>query len=154
MSEMISTTVAGIELKTDEQANPVTPDWLGEVLLVGKYWRVTGLLDRLQTQVKIHRGRMGQYEVCDFVLLLLAYAISGLDTLQSFFEQLESVQSIVMSVWQRQHCPVASTLSRFLQAIDSGTLEQLRTLFEADLLEYGFAPVNSGGLIDRSDNPF
>ncbi|MBI4782407.1 MAG: hypothetical protein HY785_13980 [Oscillatoriophycideae cyanobacterium NC_groundwater_1537_Pr4_S-0.65um_50_18] len=97
---------------------------------------------------------MGQYEVCDFVLLLLAYAVSGLDTLQSFFEQLKSVQSIVMSVWQRQHCPVASTLSRFLQAIDSGALEQLRTLFEADLLEHGFAPIDSGGLIDRAGNRF
>ena len=61
MSEMISTTVAGIELKADEQANPVTPSWLGEVLLVGEYWRMTGLLDRLQTQVKVNRGRMGQY---------------------------------------------------------------------------------------------
>ncbi|MBI4782406.1 MAG: hypothetical protein HY785_13975 [Oscillatoriophycideae cyanobacterium NC_groundwater_1537_Pr4_S-0.65um_50_18] len=54
MSEMISTTVAGIELKADEQANPVTPSWLGEVLLVGEYWRMTGLLDRLQTQVKVN----------------------------------------------------------------------------------------------------
>jgi len=46
MSEMSSTTIAGIELKTDERANPVTPSWLGEVLLVGEYWRMTGLLDR------------------------------------------------------------------------------------------------------------
>lgn len=154
MSEIISTTVAGVELKADEQANPVTPSWLGEVLLMGEYWRMTGLLDRLQTQVKVNRGRMGQYEVCDFVLLLLAYAVSGLDTLESFFEQLKSVQSIVMSVWQRQHCPVASTLSRFLQAIDSGALEQLRTLFAADLLEHGFAPADSGGLIDRAGDRF
>lgn len=154
MSEMISTTVAGIELQADEQANPVTPCWLSEVLLVGEYWRRTGLLDRLQTQVKVNRGRMGHYEVCDFVLLLLAYAVSGLDTLQSFFEQIKSVQSIVMSVWQRQHCPVASTLSRFLQAIDSAALEQLRTLFEADLLEHGFAPADSGGLVDRAGNRF
>ena len=137
MSEIISTTVGGIELTANEQANPVTPSWLGEVLLIGEYWRVTGLLDRLQTQVRVNRGRMGQYEVCDFVLLLLAYAVSGLDTLEEFFEQLKCVQSIVMSVWQRQHCPVASTLSRFLRDIDPSALEQLRTLFEADLFEHG-----------------
>jgi len=155
MSEItIGTTVAGIELTTDEQGNPVTPSWLGEVLLVAEYWRMTGLLDRLQTQVRVNRGRMGQYEVCDFVLLLLAYAVSGLNTLQGFFEQLKSVKSVVMSVWQRQHCPVASTLSRFLQDIDLGALEQLRTLFEADLLEHGFAPVDSGGLRDRAGNHF
>jgi hypothetical protein len=84
MSETISTTVAGIELKANEQANPVLLNWLGEVLLVGECWRTTGLLDRLQTQVRVNRGRIGEYEVGDFVLLLLAYAVSGLDTLQNF----------------------------------------------------------------------
>lgn len=45
MSEIISsTTVAGIELTTTEQANPAVPTWLGEVLLLGEYWRTTGLL--------------------------------------------------------------------------------------------------------------
>lgn len=154
MSETIDTTVAGIKLTTNEQANLVTPSWLGEVLLVGEYWRTTGLLDRLQTQVRVNRGRMGQYEVCDFVLLLLAYAVSGLSTLQNFFEQLKSVKSIVMSVWQRQRCPVASTLSRFLDDIDPSALEQLRTLFEADLLEHGFGSTHMGGLVDRAGNQF
>lgn len=154
MSETIGTTVAGIELTTNEQANPVTPSWLGEVLLVGEYWRTTGLLERLQTQVRVNRGRMGQYEVCDFVLLLLAYAVSGLDTLQSFFEQLKSVKSIVMSVWQRQHCPVASTLSRFLADIEPTALEQLRMLFESDLMEHGFNRTQNGRLVDRAGNHF
>lgn len=154
MSEIISTTVAGIELTTNEQANPVTPSWLGEVCLIGEYWRVTGLLDRLKTQVRVNRGRMGQYEVCDFVLLLLAYAVSGLGTLEEFFEQLKRVKSIVMSVWQRQHCPVASTLSRFLRDIDPSALEQLRTLFEADLFEHGFRSSQQGGLVDRAGNHF
>lgn len=153
MSETISTTVAGIELTADEQANRVIPSWLGEVLLVGEYWRATGLLDRLQTQVRVNRGRMGQYEVCDFVLLLLGYAVSGLDTLEAFFEQLKSVQAIVMSVWQRQRCPVASTLSRFLGDIEPSALEQLRCLFETDLLEHGFNSTHRGGLVDRTGNP-
>src|SRR5579883_3293921 len=127
MSElMISTTVAGIELTTDEQANPATPGWLGEMLLLGEYWRRTGLLDRLRTEVKVNRGRMGQYQVCAFVLVLLSYAVSGVATLQTFFEELTSVQAVMMSVWQRQRCPVASTLSRFLEAIDTTALEQLR----------------------------
>ncbi|MDZ4872122.1 MAG: hypothetical protein CLLPBCKN_006714 [Chroococcidiopsis cubana SAG 39.79] len=155
MSEItIGTTVAGIELRTDGQANPVAPTWLGEVLLLGEYWRTTGLLERLQTQVRVNRGRMGQYEVCDFVLLLLAYAVSGVETLQNFFEQLTSVQSVVMSVWQRQQCPVASTLSRFLGDIEPTALEHLRTLFESDLLEHGFNRTQNGGLVDRAGNHF
>lgn len=155
MSEIfISTTAAGIELMADENANPATPSWLAEVLLLGEYWRATGLLERLGTQVRVNRGRMGRYEVCDFVLLLLAYAVSGLATLQSFFEELEPVLSIVMSVWQRQHCPVASTLSRFLRDVDAAALEQLRTLFEADLREHGFDQTQNGGLIDRAGERF
>lgn len=155
MSEtIISSTVAGIELSTNEQPQPVIPSWLGEVLLLGEYWRTTGLLDRLQTQVKVNRGRMGQYEVCDFVLLLLAYAVSGVDTLKEFFEQLKNVQPVVMSMWQRQQCPVASTVSRFMADIDSNALEQLRTLFEADLLEHGFGQTKNGGLIDRAGETF
>ena len=39
-------TLAGIELTTNEQANPVEPPWLAEVLLLGEYWRRSGLLDR------------------------------------------------------------------------------------------------------------
>jgi len=53
-------TVAGLELIATEQPNPVTPPWLAEVLLLGEYWRRTGLLDRLRTEVKVNRGRMGQ----------------------------------------------------------------------------------------------
>jgi hypothetical protein len=147
-------TVAGIEFTATEPANPVTPSWLAEVLLLGEYWRRTGLLDRLRTDVKVNRGRMGQYEVCDFVLLLLAYAVSGVETLQRFFEQLDSVKPVLMSVWQRQQCPVASTLSRFLRDITPMALEQLRTLFESDLLVHGFEPPQSGGLVDRAGNPF
>ncbi|MBN8564994.1 MAG: hypothetical protein J0L70_31275 [Leptolyngbya sp. UWPOB_LEPTO1] len=108
------------------------------------------MCNALQQQVKVSRGRMGQYEVCDFVLLLLAYAISGVETLKEFFVQLASVESVVLSVWQRQQCPVASTVSRFLSAIEGPSVEQLRTLFEADLLEHGFDCDHNGGLLDRT----
>lgn len=151
MSEiMLNSTEAGIELTTHLDDNPATPSWLAEVLLLGEYWRTTGLLDRLQQQVKVSRGRMGQYEVCDFVLLLLAYAVSGLETLKEFFVQLASVKSVVLSVWQRQQCPVASTVSRFLSAVECSAVEQLRMLFEADLLEQGFDCNHNGGLRDRT----
>jgi hypothetical protein len=132
MSEiMLNSTEAGIELTTYPNDNPATPPWLAEVLLLGEYWHTTGLLDRLQQQVKVSRGRMGQYEVCDFVLLLLAYAISGVETLKEFFVQLASVEAVVLSVWQRQRCPVASTVSRFLSAI-----EQNRELCRADFEDH------------------
>ena len=103
MSEIrLNSTEAGIDLTSSPNENRALPSWLGEVLLLGEYWRTTGLLERLQQQVKVSRGRMGQYEVCDFVLLLLAYAVSGVATLKEFFIQLSNVESVVLSVWQRQ----------------------------------------------------
>lgn len=151
MSEiMLNSTEAGIELTSCPEENRATPVWLAEVLLLEEYWRSTGLLERLQQQVKVSRGRMGQYEVCDFVLLLLAYAVSGVSTLKELWIQLKPVESIVLSAWQRQQCPVASTVSRFLSAIEVPTVEQLRTLFAADLLEHGFDCDHKGGIQDRT----
>ncbi len=94
------------------------PSWLPEALLLGEWWRTTGLLEQLQQQVRVSRGRMGHYEVCDFVLLLLAYAVSGEASLATFFKALTPVKDLVMAVWGRARCPVASTLSRFLDAVE------------------------------------
>jgi hypothetical protein len=145
----LSFTLAGLEITTTEQPNPAIPTWLAEALLVGQYWHQSGLLARLQQQVRVSRGRMGRYEVCDFVLLLLAYAVSGVETLKLFFEQLESIQPVLMSVWKRDQCPVAATLSRFLAAVDDSAVEQLRHLFEADLLEHPIEMAAAMGLTDR-----
>jgi Rhodopirellula transposase DDE domain len=100
---------------------------------VGQYWQSSGLLASLQQQVHVNRGRMGHYEVYDFILLLLAYAVSGLDTLVEFFEQLKSVSSVLMAAWGRNQCTVAATLSRFLAAVTADSVEALRTLLETDL---------------------
>ena len=79
MSEKtISFTVAGLELCANEEEKRSIPTWLAEALLVGQYWQSSGLLNHLNERVKVNRGRMGQYEVCDFVLVMLAYAVSGL----------------------------------------------------------------------------
>ena len=132
----VNLTVAGLEMNLTEQPNPAIPTWLAEALLLGQYWQRCGLLERLQHQVHVNRGRMGKYEVCDFIWLLLAYAVSGLESLEAFFEQLSSVAPVLMAVWGRQQCPVASTLSRFLADIDTDAVEALRELFESALLEH------------------
>ncbi|NJP12651.1 MAG: hypothetical protein HC866_26945 [Leptolyngbyaceae cyanobacterium RU_5_1] len=45
-------------------------------------------------------------------------------------------------------------LSRFLSDINTAALEQLRTLFESDLLVHGFEQTQSCGLVDRAGNQF
>jgi hypothetical protein len=75
--------------------------------------------------------------------------VSGLTSLEAFFEQLSSVASVLMAVWGRQHCPVASTLSRFLADVDNDAVEALRELFESSLLEH--SPIDPElGVSDRS----
>ena len=151
MSEnSISFIAAGVELQANEQDNLAAPSWLTEALLVGQYWQSSGLLSDLVTQVQVSRGRMGQYEVCDFVLLMLAYAVSGLPSLAEFYRALIPVKSLLMAVWGRQRCPVASTLSRFLADIDAGAVALLRTLFETDLHRPVSPLLQQLGLRDRT----
>ena len=152
MSEKtISFTVAGLELCANEEERRSIPTWLAEAVLVGQYWQSSGLLEHLNKRVKVNRGRMGQYEVCDFVLVMLAYAVSGLPSLAEFYRELvEPFKSVLMAVWGRKRCPVASTLSRFLTDVDEETVEQLRELFEEDL-HRGMAPeLKQLGLTDRT----
>lgn len=142
---------AAVRLLTTEKLDTLPPPWLAEALLVAQLWRTTGLVDRLQQQVRLERGRMGRYLLCDFVLVLLAYALSGEPSLQTFYHHLQPVAPLLMAVWQRQHLPHRSTLSRFLAAIGPQTLEQLRSLFLADLNQSGLQTAQCGGLFDRTE---
>lgn len=47
----VDSPVAGIEFVTTVQPNPVIPTWLPEALVLGEWWRSTGLLEQLQQQV-------------------------------------------------------------------------------------------------------
>jgi hypothetical protein len=69
---------------TIAQDNPRIPSWFGKAVLLGKYWWESGLVSHLE-EVRVVRGRMGQYEVQDFVLMLNSYAISGEKSLADFY---------------------------------------------------------------------
>jgi len=45
----------------------------------------------------VERGRMGQYEVMDFVLLLISYAVSGERTIADFYRAIAPVKTVLMS---------------------------------------------------------
>jgi hypothetical protein len=67
----------GVEIEAVAEDNRRIPSWFGEAVLLGKYWWESGLVGYLEAEVRVERGRMGQDEVPDFVLLLNSYAISG-----------------------------------------------------------------------------
>src|SRR5437764_9759001 len=85
-------------------------------------------------QGRLPRARFGQYDLIDFVVVLIGYAVSGEPTLQAFYERLSPFVEAFMALFGRDQLPHRSTLSRFLAALDEATVEALRTLFLKHLL--------------------
>ena len=108
---------------------PSTPSWLGEVAVVAHVFSQLGLQKAIEERVRFARARMGNYEVIDFVVMLIGYAVSGERTLQSFYQRLLPFAEPFMALFGRANLPHPATLSRFLAALDQAPVEALRTLF-------------------------
>ena len=116
-----------------------------------KYWNNAGILKAIQEQVRFARARFGTYELIDFVVVLIGYALSGESTLLAFYERLAPFASSFMALFGRNQLPHRSTLSRFLAALDQSTVEALHTRFQEDVLARKPFP-SPGGLCDRTGN--
>ena len=147
---MTSIASAAVSIQTSPQSVPSTPSWFGEVAVVAHFLTRLGLLSSIGTEVRFARRRFGQYEVLDFVAVLIGYALSGEPTLHTFYERLQPFSTPFMALFGRNQLPHRSTLSRFLAAIDPPTVEALRTLFLQDLLARPLEGAQSGGLWDRT----
>jgi hypothetical protein len=139
-----------VDIHTTPVPQPSIPHWFAEIVLVAGYLRSHGLLDALSTQVHLVRKRFGHYEVLDFLALLFGYAISGERTLQAFFDRLQPFAEPFMALFERGTLPHRSTLSRFLAAIDSPCLQDLRAVFSTSSFLWGWTQETIGGLWDRS----
>ncbi|GAC1347408.1 MAG: hypothetical protein NVSMB27_12750 [Ktedonobacteraceae bacterium] len=113
---------------------PSTPSWLGEVAVLAHVLSQLGLQKAIEERVRFARARMGDYEVIDFVVMLLGYAVSGERTLTAFYQRLLPFAGAFMALFGRADMPHPATLSRFLAALDQATVEALRTLFQEDLV--------------------
>lgn len=138
-----------VDLQTDPTDVPALPDWFGEVAVLAQHLTHRGTLEGLCHEVHLARGRMGDYEVIDFVALLFGYAASGERTLEAYFDRLIPFASPFMALFGREHLPHRSTLSRFLAALDTPCLDALRSCFEHDLVQRGPTGEACGGLLDR-----
>ena len=52
---------------------PSTPSWLGEVAVLAHVFNQLGLQKAIDERVRFARARMGDYEVIDFVVMLMGY---------------------------------------------------------------------------------
>jgi hypothetical protein len=122
---------------------------MGEVAAFAQVLSHTGMLKAIQDQVRFARARFGTYDLIDFVVVLVGYAVSGEPTLKAFYERLAPFAEPFMALFGWNQLPHRSTLSRFLAALNQPTVEALRTLFQKDLLAR--KPFSSpGGLFDRT----
>jgi hypothetical protein len=142
-------THSSVDIHISPESVPSLPSWFGEVAIVAQVFTSSGLLDAIKQRVRFTRPRFGTYEVIDFVVVLLGYAISGEPTLLAFYDRLTLFASLFMALFDRQKLPHRSTLSRFLAALHQPCVEALRTLFLEDLVARSPHPFPPGGLWDR-----
>jgi len=107
---------------------PSTPSWLGEVAVLAHVFSQLGLQKAIEERVQFARARMGDYEVIDFVVMLLGYGVSGEQSLKAFYQRLLPFAEPFMALFGRANRPHPATLSRFLAALDQAPVEALRTL--------------------------
>jgi len=132
---MTSIADGAVIIQTSAVSAPSTPSWFGEVALIAGYLRKHGVLSQINERVRFVRRRDVCYEVIDFLAVLFGYAISGERTLEAFYERLQPFAVPFMALFERDHLPARSTLSRFLAALTETPVEALRTLFLDDLRE-------------------
>ena len=138
-----------IEVQTSAVERPSVPPWFAEVGIMVQHLASKGLLEAFAQQVRLVRGRFGNYEVIDFLALLIGYAISGERTLADFFERLAPFGPAFMALFGRKNLPHRSSLSRFLADVDPPCVEAFGTLFEQYSFEEGWTNDSIGGVWDR-----
>src|SRR5438270_1990105 len=146
---MTSMTHPSVVIQTSPLSVPALPQWFGEVSLVAQYLTHLGVLEAISQRVRLARGRIGTYEVIDFVAVLIGYALSGERTLQTFYERLQPFASPFMALFGREQLPHRSSLSRFLGSLDHNAVEALRSLFLEDLVARELEGGEQRGLWDR-----
>ena len=96
-------------IQTSAQSVPSTPSWFGEVVLIAYYLKQQGVLAALEGRVRFARRRFGQYDLIDFLVVLLGYAISGERTLEAFYARLQPFAPAFMALFGRDQLPHRST---------------------------------------------
>jgi hypothetical protein len=140
---------SSLSLQTDASPTPSVPPWFGEVVLIAHTLTRLGLLSGISEHVRFTRKRFGRFEVIDFVVMLIGYAISGEPTLKAYYERLQPFAPAFMALFGRSGLPHRATLSRFLAVLDEPFVEALRSVFLHDALARLGSEANVGGLWDR-----
>lgn len=85
-------TRSAVTIQITPESQPTTPPWMGEVAAFAQILTHTGSLSQIQKQVRFARARFGQYDLIDFVAVLIGYMLSGEPTLLTFYDRLADWQ--------------------------------------------------------------
>jgi hypothetical protein len=142
-------TPTSVKVQIVPESVPSTPSWLGEMTMIAHVFTQYELIAAIQERVRFARARFGQFELIDFVAVLLGYAVSGERTLEEFYERLLPFDQVFMALFGREKLPSQSALSRYLAVLDEPVVEALRTLFQQDLVARRPPGWEGAGLWDR-----
>src|SRR5437764_498340 len=98
-----------VSIQAEASPTPSVPAWFGEVALVAHTLTRQGILSKISEEVRFARKRFGTFEVIDFVVVLMGYAISGEPTLKAYYERLQPFATPFMALFGRQQLPHRST---------------------------------------------
>jgi hypothetical protein len=118
---------AEVTLEASTRRDRLPPPWFAEALVLLRHLGQQGFWKKVET-VRVRR-QCKHFEVCDFVIVLVAYAVSNLKGLRSFYDAVAPVAGVLMAVCGRHRMPSPSALSNFLAAVEHEAIESLRTLF-------------------------
>jgi hypothetical protein len=90
-----------VTIQITPESKPSTPSWMGEVGAFAQVLTHEGILKAVAEQVRFARARFGQYEVVDFVAVLIGYILSGEPTLLAFYERLTPFAEPFMALFGR-----------------------------------------------------
>src|SRR5207237_1741285 len=100
---------SSVVIQASSQSVPSTPSWFGEVTVIAHYLEHLGVLSDISERVRFARRRFGQYDLIDFAVVLLGYAISGERTLEAFYERVLPFANTFMALFGRERLPHRST---------------------------------------------
>jgi hypothetical protein len=118
---------AGVTLDASVCSDRQPPPWFAEALVLLRHLGRQGFWKKLES-VQVAR-QCKDFEICDFVIVLVAYAVSNEKGLRAFYAAVAPVAAVLMAVCGRDRMPSPSALSQFLAAVEDEAIESLRTLF-------------------------
>ena len=78
-------TQSSVSIQITPESAPSIPSWFAEVAAFAQVLTQAGILKVVQEQVRFARARFGQYDLIDFVVVLIGYAVSSEPTRDPLF---------------------------------------------------------------------